>query len=85
PSQREYFHRYGLTREKLDLANPGALIMHPGPMNRGVEISSELADDVERSLITTQVEMGVAIRMACLEALAFGLTRTDNNKDQGKH
>jgi aspartate carbamoyltransferase catalytic subunit len=84
PSQREYFHRYGLTREKLDLANPGALIMHPGPMNRGVEISSELADDVERSLITTQVEMGVAIRMACLEALAFGLTRADESKDQGK-
>ncbi len=58
--------------------------MHPGPMNRGVEISSELADDVERSLITTQVEMGVAIRMACLEALAFGLTRADESKDQGK-
>ena len=77
PSQREYFRRYGLTREKLSLANPKALIMHPGPMNRGVEISSELADDVERSLITAQVEMGVAIRMACLEALAFGLTKPD--------
>ena len=84
PSQREYFHRYGLTREKLSLANPEALIMHPGPMNRGVEISSELADDVERSLITTQVEMGVAIRMACLEALAFGLiSRENKDKAQG--
>jgi len=49
------------------------LIMHPGPMNRGVEISSELADDVERSLITTQVEIGVAVRMACLESLAAGV------------
>lgn len=73
PSQREYFHRYGLTREKLALAKPEALIMHPGPMNRGVEISSELADDVERSLITTQVEIGVAVRMACLESLAAGV------------
>jgi len=73
PSQREYFHRYGLTREKLALAKPEALIMHPGPMNRGVEISSELADDVERSLITTQVEIGVAVRMACLESLAAGI------------
>ena len=55
------------------MAKPKALIMHPGPMNRGVEISSELADDVERSLITTQVEIGVAVRMACLESLAAGV------------
>ena len=70
PSQREYFHLFGLDAEKLSSASPGALIMHPGPMNRGVEIDSALADDHERSLITTQVEMGVAIRMACLEAVA---------------
>ena len=73
PSQREYFHLYGLTAEKLALAKPEALIMHPGPMNRGVEISSELADDVERSLITAQVEIGVAVRMACLESLGAPL------------
>ena len=70
PSQREYFHLFGLDAQKLAAASPRALIMHPGPMNRGVEIDSHLADDHERSLITTQVEMGVAIRMACLEAVA---------------
>ena len=69
PSQREYFHYYGLDKKKLDLANNKAVIMHPGPMNRGVEIASSLADDTQRSLIKTQVEMGVAIRMATLEAL----------------
>ena len=69
PSKREYFHYYGLDKKKLDLANNKAVIMHPGPMNRGVEIASSLADDTQRSLIKTQVEMGVAIRMATLEAL----------------
>ncbi len=69
PSIREYFHLYGLDREKLAYAKPDALIMHPGPMNRGVEIDSEVADDVERSLIREQVEMGVAVRMACLDIL----------------
>ncbi|MCG8626402.1 MAG: aspartate carbamoyltransferase catalytic subunit [Proteobacteria bacterium] len=76
PSRREFFARYGLTREKLKSAKPHALIMHPGPMNRGIEISSELADDVERSLIATQVEMGVAVRMACLEAIAHSKNNT---------
>ncbi len=70
PSTREYFHFYGLDRQKLALAMPGALVMHPGPMNRGVEIDSAIADDVERSLIHEQVEMGVAARMAVLDALA---------------
>ena len=70
PSQREYFHFFGLDADKLTGAAPNALIMHPGPMNRGVEIDSELADDHEKSLITTQVEIGVAVRMACLEAVA---------------
>lgn len=69
PSIREYFHFFGLTREKLAFAKPDALVMHPGPMNRGVEIDSEIADDIDRSLIREQVEMGVAVRMACLDLL----------------
>jgi aspartate carbamoyltransferase catalytic subunit len=77
PSQREYFHFYGLDREKLALAKPGALVMHPGPMNRGVEIDSAIADDVERSLIHEQVEMGVAVRMAVLDALARQLQNAE--------
>jgi len=69
PSIREYFHFFGLDARKLAAAKPDALIMHPGPMNRGVEIDSEVADDLDRSLIRHQVEMGVAVRMACLEVL----------------
>jgi aspartate carbamoyltransferase catalytic subunit len=65
----EYLQRYGLTAERLALASPNAVVMHPGPMNRGVEIDGQVADDPERSLITLQVEMGVAVRMACLELL----------------
>jgi aspartate carbamoyltransferase catalytic subunit len=65
----EYLERYGLTAGRLGRAAPGAVVMHPGPMNRGVEIESAIADDPERSLITLQVEMGVAVRMACLEML----------------
>jgi aspartate carbamoyltransferase catalytic subunit len=76
PSIREYFHFFGLDNEKLKLAKPDALIMHPGPMNRGVEIDSDLADNVERSMILQQVEMGVAVRMACLEALMAGRNST---------
>jgi aspartate carbamoyltransferase catalytic subunit len=66
----EYLARYGLTAERLAKAAPGAVVMHPGPMNRGVEIADEVADDPERSLIPLQVEAGVATRMACLELLA---------------
>jgi aspartate carbamoyltransferase catalytic subunit len=73
PSVREYFRFYGLDREKLAAAKPDALVMHPGPMNRGVEIDSELADDIDRSLIREQVEMGVAVRMACLDVLTRDL------------
>lgn len=69
PSPREYRNLYGLTRDRLALANDDAIIMHPGPMNRGVEIDSEVADLAGRSIITSQVEMGVAIRMACLDVL----------------
>jgi aspartate carbamoyltransferase catalytic subunit len=65
----EYLARYGLTAERMGRAAPGAVVMHPGPINRGVEIDGALADDPERSLITLQVEMGVAVRMACLELL----------------
>mgnify|MGYP002382386188 CR=1 FL=1 len=69
PSPREYRHLYGLTLDRLGRARPGALVMHPGPMNRGVEIDSNVTDLADRSLITRQVEMGVAIRMACLDVL----------------
>lgn len=69
PSTREYFHFYGLDNEKLSLAHPDALIMHPGPMNRGIEIDTAVADDIHRSVIHEQVEMGVAVRMACLDLL----------------
>ena len=69
PSVNEYFHFYGLDYDKLQHAKPDALIMHPGPMNRGVEIDSDVADDIDRSLIREQVEMGVAVRMACLDVL----------------
>ncbi len=69
PSPREYHRLYGLTQQRLDKAAPNALVMHPGPMNRGVEIDSDVADNAARSAITEQVEMGVAMRMACLDVL----------------
>ena len=69
PSTREYFHFFGLDNEKLKKAKPDALIMHPGPINRGIEISSAVADH-PRSVIREQVEMGVAVRMAVLQVLA---------------
>ena len=70
PSVREYFRFFGLDQKKLAQAKPDALIMHPGPMNRGTEIDSDVADDFERSVIREQVELGVAVRMAVLEVLA---------------
>ena len=73
PSIREYFKFFGLDRDKLALAKPDALIMHPGPMNRGVEIDTDVADDFERSVIREQVELGVAVRMAMLELLEGNL------------
>jgi aspartate carbamoyltransferase catalytic subunit len=75
PSMREYFRLWGLDREKLARAAPGVRVMHPGPMNRGVEIDSDVADDLTVSLIQDQVEMGVAVRMAVLTSLA---ARLDN-------
>jgi aspartate carbamoyltransferase catalytic subunit len=74
PSTREYFHFFGLDQEKLARAKPDAIVMHPGPMNRGVEIASTVADHT-RSVIRDQVEMGVAVRMAVLEALARNLPK----------
>ncbi|MEM9738582.1 MAG: aspartate carbamoyltransferase catalytic subunit [Pseudomonadota bacterium] len=71
PSRREYFRFFGLTKARLALAAPDALVMHPGPMNRGIEIESAIADG-PRSVITEQVEMGVAVRMAVLDMLAGG-------------
>ena len=66
-SNREYYEYYGLTPDKLNNAKPDALIMHPGPMNRGIEIDTNLADDINKSVIKEQVELGVAVRMACLK------------------
>ena len=73
PSTREYFRFFGLDREKLAVAAKGVRVMHPGPMNRGVEIDSEVADDLSLSLVQDQVEMGVAARMAVLASLAARL------------
>jgi len=77
PSAREFFRFWGLDAEKLAYAKPDALVMHPGPMNRGVEIDSAVADDPVRSLIRDQVEMGVAVRMAVLDILSRRDRRND--------
>ena len=77
PSAREYFRFYGLDAAKLARAKPDALVMHPGPMNRGVEIDSAVADDPTRSVIKEQVEMGVAVRMAVLDSLSRRTRRND--------
>ena len=82
PSEREYFHRYGLDAAKLDRAKPDAIVMHPGPMNRGVEIDGTIADDINRSVIQDQVEMGVAVRMAAMKLLSDNL-RADRAAAQG--
>ncbi|CUJ04619.1 aspartate carbamoyltransferase catalytic subunit [Cognatishimia activa] len=80
PSEREYYHRYGLDAEKLAHAKDDAIVMHPGPMNRGVEIDGELADDINRSVIQDQVEMGVAVRMAAMDLLARNLREARQNQ-----
>lgn len=80
PSEREYYHRYGLDAEKLKHAKDDAIVMHPGPMNRGVEIDGELADDINRSVIQEQVEMGVAVRMAAMDLLARNLRESRTNQ-----
>ncbi len=83
PSEREYYHRYGLDAEKLAYASPEAIVMHPGPMNRGVEIDGDLADDINRSVIQDQVEMGVAVRMACMDLLSRNLRAERGRKIVG--
>ena len=80
PSEREYYHRFGLDAQKLSHAAPDAIVMHPGPMNRGVEIDGTLADDINRSVIQDQVEMGVAVRMAAMDLLARNLA--DSHSDE---
>ena len=69
PSKESYFEEFGLTYEKLKLAKPEALVLHPGPINRNVEIEDRLADDIDKSVINEQVENGVAVRMACLSIM----------------
>ncbi|PID36289.1 MAG: aspartate carbamoyltransferase catalytic subunit [Rhodobacterales bacterium] len=76
PSEREYYHRFGLNADKLAHAKSDAIVMHPGPMNRGVEIDGAIADDLTRSVIQEQVEMGVAVRMAAMDLLARNLKAT---------
>lgn len=73
PSVREYYHRFGLDEKKLSYANDNAIVMHPGPVNRGIEIDGELADNLNRSVIQEQVEMGVSVRMAIMQLLAKNL------------
>ena len=75
PSRREYYHRWGLNSEKLSCAKKNVIVMHPGPMNRGVEIDGTLADDINHSVIQDQVEIGVAVRMAVMELLARNVSR----------
>ena len=75
PSRREYYHRWGLNSEKLSRAKKDVIVMHPGPMNRGVEIDGTLADDINHSVIQDQVEIGVAVRMAVMELLARNVSR----------
>lgn len=80
PSEREFYHKWGLNEKKFSFAKDDAIIMHPGPMNRGVEIDGEMADDLNRSMIQEQVEMGVAVRMAAMELL-IGARRAKKNPD----
>ena len=84
PSAKEYFKFYGLDRYKLSFAKKNALVMHPGPINRGVEIDSELADDINRTLILEQVELGVAIRMSVIEHLINNLDNNNYGKTNEK-
>ena len=69
PSTQDYFNQFGLTYEKLKSAKSDALVLHPGPINRNVEIEDRLADDIDKSVINEQVENGVAVRMSCLSIM----------------
>jgi aspartate carbamoyltransferase catalytic subunit len=83
PSLREYYNTFGLTRERLRRARPNAIVMHPGPMNRGVEIASDVADNPERSVILEQVTNGVAVRMAVLYLLLSGSDGSTDTSPEG--
>ena len=85
PSEREYYHRWGLDAEKLAMAKDDAIVMHPGPMNRGVEIDGTIADDINRSVIQDQVEMGVAVRMAAMDLLARNLRAERGRQAAGEY
>lgn len=84
PSAREFFHLFGLTHERLEACSPDVLVMHPGPMNRGTEIHTKLADDPDRSVILEQVESGVAVRMAVLELIGETIRRDFGNREAGQ-
>ena len=81
PSAREYYHRWGLDNKKLTSAKKDVIVMHPGPMNRGVEIDGTLADDINHSVIQDQVEVGVAVRMAVMDLLSRNVSKQIANKD----
>lgn len=81
PSGREFFHLFGLTHERLEACSPDVLVMHPGPMNRGTEIHTRLADDAEKSVILEQVESGVAVRMAVLELIGETIRREAGRRE----
>ena len=81
PSAREYYHRWGLDNKKLASAKKDVIVMHPGPMNRGVEIDGTLADDINHSVIQDQVEVGVAVRMAVMDLLSRNVSKQIANKD----
>ena len=83
PGIDEYFANFGLSRASIKVAKPDAIVMHPGPMNRGVEIDGTLADDINRSVIQEQVEMGVAVRMAAMDLLARSLRARRANQNEG--
>ncbi|MEM9900700.1 MAG: aspartate carbamoyltransferase catalytic subunit [Pseudomonadota bacterium] len=85
PSEREYYYRFGLDADKLAHAAPDAIVMHPGPMNRGVEIDGLIADDINRSVIQEQVEMGVAVRMAAMDLLAQNLAASRTQEKDVAH
>jgi len=82
PSEQEFFHLYGLTEQNLRFAHPDAIVMHPGPINRGVEIASEVADG-DRSVILNQVSNGIAVRMAVM-AMAMSGQTTQQDQDSGQ-
>ena len=83
PSEQEYYRLYGLDQDKLAIAKPDAIVMHPGPINRGVEISSDVADG-SQSVILNQVTNGIAIRMAVMSMAMSGQTECNANEKEAQ-